>query len=169
MCSSDLLLYALMGVYSGVNDVIHDLAWHEWLIDTNRLLKSHRIDEAMRSHWGPQAKQQFKTWAQDIAEGDKGAQAAVDMALGRLRQGVSVAGLGFNVISAAMQSLGFTQSIVRIGAGWVGRGIARYIRPPLRPHARNQRKVRFHAQPQPHAFSRAERVAQHGAGPVRRA
>lgn len=125
------LLYALTGVYSGVNDVIHDLAWHEWLIDTNRLLKSHRIDEAMRSHWGPQAKQQFKTWAQDIAEGDKGAQAAVDMALGRLRQGVSVAGLGFNVISAAMQPLGFTQSIVRIGAGWTGRGIARYIARPF--------------------------------------
>jgi hypothetical protein len=125
------LLYALTGVYSGVNDVIHDLAWHEWLIDTNRLLRSHRIDEAMRSHWGPQAKQQFKSWVQDIAEGDKGAQSAVDMALGRLRQGVSVAGLGFNVISAAMQPLGLTQSIVRIGAGWTGRGIARYIARPF--------------------------------------
>ena len=125
------LLYALTGVYSGVNDVIHDLSWHEWLIDANRLLRSHRIDEAMRSHWGPQAKQQFKSWVQDIAEGDKGAQGAVDMALGRLRQGVSVAGLGFNVVSAAMQPLGFTQSIVRIGAGWTGRGIARYIARPF--------------------------------------
>lgn len=125
------LLYALTGVYSGVNDVIHDLSWHEWLIDANRLLRSHRIDEAMRSHWGPQAKQQFKSWVQDIAEGDKGAQAAVDMALGRLRQGVSVAGLGFNVISAAMQPLGLTQSLARIGAGWTGRGIARYLARPF--------------------------------------
>ncbi|MCB1914009.1 MAG: hypothetical protein KDG53_19275, partial [Rhodocyclaceae bacterium] len=42
------LLYSLAGVYGGVNDVIHDLAWHEWLIDTNRLLRSQTIDSAIR-------------------------------------------------------------------------------------------------------------------------
>jgi hypothetical protein len=44
---------------------------------------------------------------------------------------VSAAGLGFNVMSAAMQPLGFTQSIVRVGATWVGRGIARTLASPL--------------------------------------
>lgn len=125
------LLYTLSGLYSGVNDVIHDLAWHEWLIDANRLMRSKSIDGAIREHYGPEAKQQFKTWAADIAEGEKGADAAVDLALSRLRQGVSAAGLGFNVMSALIQPLGITQSIVRVGAPWVGRGVMKYIANPL--------------------------------------
>lgn len=125
------LLYTLAGMYSGVNDVIHDLAWHEWLIDANRLLRSHTIDTAIREHYGPEAKQQFKTWVQDVAEGDKGAANAGEMALGRLRQGVSAAGLGFNVMSAAIQILGFNQSVVRVGAPWIGRGVAKYLGDPL--------------------------------------
>lgn len=125
------LLYSLAGVYSGVNDVIHDLAWHEWLIDANRLLRSNAIDSAMREHYGPEAKAQFKSWAADIAEGDKGADNAGEVALSRLRQGVSIAGLGFNVVSAAMQPLGLTQSITRVGAKWVGRGVSKYIAHPI--------------------------------------
>lgn len=125
------LLYTLGGMYSGVNDVIHDLAWHEWLIDANRLLRSHTIDAAIRDHYGPEAKQQFKTWVQDVAEGEKGTDDAVDIALSRLRQGVSAAGLGFNVMSALIQPLGITQSIVRVGAPWVARGVAKYIANPL--------------------------------------
>jgi len=125
------LLYTLAGLYSGVNDVIHDLAWHEWLIDANRLLRSHTIDAAIRDRYGPEAKQQFKTWVQDVAEGEKGADAAVDLALSRLRQGVSAAGLGFNVMSALIQPLGITQSITRVGAPWVARGVRKYLAHPL--------------------------------------
>lgn len=126
------LLYSLAGVYSGVNDVIHDLAWHEWLIDTNRLLRSQTIDRAIRNHYGPEVKAQFKKWSEDIAEGDKASTDAGDIAVNYLRQSVSVAGLGFNVVSAAMQPLGITQSIVRVGAQWVGRGVSKYIAHPVR-------------------------------------
>lgn len=125
------LLYTMAGLYSGVNDVIHDLAWHEWLIDANRLLRSQSIDQAIREHYGPEAKGQFKTWAADIAEGEKGADAAVDLALSRLRQGVSAAGLGFNVMSAIIQPLGITQSVTRVGAQWVGRGVLKYLAGPI--------------------------------------
>jgi hypothetical protein len=125
------LLYTLAGLYSGVNDVIHDLTWHEWLIDVNRLLRNKAIDGAIRNAYGPAVKSQFKTWVSDIAEGDKGAQNAAEVALGRLRQGVSAAGLGFNVMSALMQVTGFNQSIVRVGARWVGKGIAQYIADPV--------------------------------------
>jgi hypothetical protein len=53
------------------------------------------------------------------------------MALSRLRQGVSAAGLGFNVMSALIQPLGITQSITRVGAGWVGRGVLKYLGGPV--------------------------------------
>ncbi|CAB4124847.1 hypothetical protein UFOVP61_41 [uncultured Caudovirales phage] len=125
------LLYNLSGLYSGVNDVIHDLAWHEWLIDTNRLLKSTAIDTAIREHYGPAAVRQLKTWRDAIAEGDAGSQEALDSALGYLRQSVSVAGLGFNVMSAAMQPVGITQSISRVGAKWIGKSVMAYIASPI--------------------------------------
>lgn len=125
------LLYSLQGVYSGVNDVIHDLAWHEWLIDANKILRSDKIDSAIREHYGPEVVRQFKTWVRDVAAGEQGLQAELDSALGRLRHGVSIAGLGFNVMSAVMQPLGLTQSIVRVGAKWVGKGMAQYVASPI--------------------------------------
>lgn len=125
------LLLSLAGVYSGVNEVIHDLAWHEWLIDTHRLLRSHTIDTAIRTRYGAQVKKQLSEWAKDIAEGDSAASGQAERALGALRQGVSAAGLGFNVMSALMQPLGLTQSVVRVGPKWVAKGVAKFIASPV--------------------------------------
>jgi hypothetical protein len=124
------LLYTMAGMYSGINDVIHDLSWHEWLIDANKLLRSQSIDEAIRSQYGPEFKDQLKTWVNDVAVGEQMAQNAGEMALGRLRQGISAAGLGFNVMSALQQVTGFNQSIVRVGAKYIGRGISKTIANP---------------------------------------
>lgn len=137
------LLYTLQGLYGGVNEVIHDLAWHEWLIDANRLMRSDKIDTAMRETYGPAAVRQFKTWREAIAVGDAGTQEALDKVLGRLRQGVSVAGLGFNFMSAAMQPLGLTQSIVRVGGKWIGKGVAQYVANPMAAARDVQSKSEF--------------------------
>ena len=126
------LMYSLSAVYNGVQDVIHDLAWHEWLIDTNKLLRSDKVDSAIRQHYGPEVVRQIKDWVKDNAAGDRPAQAGLDEALSRVRRGVSMAGLGFNVMSAAMQPLGITQSIVRVGAPWVARGVAQYVANPFK-------------------------------------
>jgi hypothetical protein len=125
------LLYTLSGMYSGVNDVIHDLAWHEWLIDANRLLRARSIDASIRSHYGPEVKQQFKDWSAAIAEGEKGLDHAGEIALAWLRQGISAAGLGFNLMSALMQLTGITQSVSRVGAKWIGLGVNAYVSHPI--------------------------------------
>jgi hypothetical protein len=129
------LLYTLQGVYSGVQDVIHDLSWHEWLIDVNRLLGAKDLDSAIRTTYGAEAVRQIKSWRDDIAEGDAGQSRPLERTLGRLRQSVSIAGLGWNVMSAAMQPLGFTQSIQRIGLEWVTKGVMRSIGSPLKAGA----------------------------------
>ncbi|MCH2240946.1 MAG: hypothetical protein MK041_03210, partial [Aquabacterium sp.] len=124
------LLYSLAGVYSGVNDMIHDLSWREWLMDANKILRSDKIDSAIRQHYGPAAVKQLKTWVQDVTAGERGAQDAVEQVLSHLRQGISAAGLGFNVMSALLQPLGLTQSIVRVGGKWVGRGVMQFLGAP---------------------------------------
>jgi hypothetical protein len=124
------LIYTLAGMYSGINDVIHDLAWHEWLIDANKLLRSQSIDQAIRTQYGPEYKQQLKTWVQDVAAGEQAVQNEGEIALNYLRQSISAAGLGFNVMSAIQQITGFNQSIVKVGARYIGRGIAQTISSP---------------------------------------
>lgn len=125
------LLYSLDGIYNGLQEVIHDLSWHEWLIDTNRLLRDKKVSAAIREKYGPEAHQQFKKWVEDVAVGERAAQNSGEVALGWLRQGVSISGLGFNVMTAAIQPLGLTQSIVRVGPQYIARGIARFIGSPL--------------------------------------
>lgn len=126
------LTYSASAYFSALNDVIHDLAWHEWLIDSNKLLRSDKIDGAIRERYGPEAVGQLKSWVNDIAVGERGMQAALDTISSVLRQGVSAAGLGFNIMSALLQPLGITQSAVRIGWKWVGQGLSDYITNPAR-------------------------------------
>jgi hypothetical protein len=125
------LVYTLQGLYSGVNDVIHDLAWHEWLIDANRLLRSEKIDAAIREHYGPAVVRQLHSWRDDIAIGDARANHAIDQFSAFVRRNVSLAGLALNVKSALMQPLGFTQTIVRIGGKAAAQGIKQYIANPV--------------------------------------
>lgn len=124
------LLYTLAGMYSGINDVIHDLAWHEWLIDANKLLRSTSIDKAIRTQYGPEFKKQLKVWVDDIAAGEQAIQNDGEVALNYLRQSISMAGLGFNVMSALQQVTGFNQSIVRVGLKYIGRGVSQTLKSP---------------------------------------
>ncbi len=125
------LLYSLDGFYNGVQEVIHDLAWHEFLIDANRLVRDKRVAAVIRDKYGPEVHQQFKAWLQDVAQGEQPVRNAGESALSWLRQGVSVSAMGLNVMTALIQPLGLTQSITRIGGKWVGRGLAKFIGEPV--------------------------------------
>jgi len=126
------LIYTLAGMYSGINDVVHDLAWHEWLIDANKLMRSNTIDSAIRTQYGPQYVQEIKSWIKDVAAGEAGSQGGVDIALNFLRQNVSAAGLAFNVVSAAMQITGFNQSIDKVGLKYIGVGVGKTMANPIK-------------------------------------
>ena len=125
------LLYTLDAAFGGINDVIHDLSWHEWLIQTQRLLRDPEFANAVRETRGPEFLKQLRDWAKDNAAGERKIGVAGEAALSWLRQGISASGLGFNVVSAAMQITGFNQSIVRLGAKYVGRGVAQFAASPI--------------------------------------
>lgn len=95
-----------------LNTEVHDLCWREFVIDATRLMK--KIDRTIRMHYSPEVLRLFNNWIKDIALGDmpttgRGA------AIGRLRRGVGIAGLGFNIVSAIAQSSGITFSAARLG------------------------------------------------------
>lgn len=126
------LVYSFAGIYSGFSDIIHDLSWHEFLIDTNRLLRSSRIQNAIKDHYGTDYLRQLQGWVQDIAVGDNQTLAAGEEALRTVRRFASMAGLGFNAVSALKQPLGLLQSVARVGGGDILTATAQFIASPVR-------------------------------------
>lgn len=114
-------------IFEHVDQVIHDLAWHEYLIDANRLLRASAIDGAIREHYGPEVLRAMRKALDDVAAGDIPAQNAFERSINYLRTGATVAGLGWNLTTSLLQPIGLTQSMVRIGPKWVGRGLAQWI------------------------------------------
>lgn len=124
------LLYSMDGLYSGVNEIIHDLSWHEWLIDANRLLRNKALDGAIRTGYGADVTQQFKTAVRDIAGGEMPTGTAFEKGIGDLRAGAMVAGLGFNIVNTIINTTGITNSIVRTGPRWVAQGLGKFSQNP---------------------------------------
>ena len=146
------LVYNFAGIYSGFSDVIHDLAWHEYLIDANKLLRATRLQNAVKDHYGTDVLRQFKTWIQDIAVGDNETLAAGEDALRTVRRYASMAGLAFNVVSALKQPLGILQSVARVGGQDILGATAQFIRNPVAmtreaqgasPFMQNRARTRF--------------------------
>lgn len=125
------LLLSLSVAYNGIQEVIHDLAWHEWLIDANKLLKSTTIDKAIRENYGAEVKRAFLSWRDAIARGADVEHTGGEVAATFMRQNISTARLAFNLMSAAKQPFGLFQSGVRIGWGNLAKGMAEYIKNPI--------------------------------------
>lgn len=115
-------------IFEHVNQVIHDLSHHEALLDVGRVLGHKNVQDAIYETHGDIVYKQFKTGVRDVAFGDVPATNAFERSINHLRQGATVAGIGWNLATSLLQPLGLTQSIVRIGGKWVVRGIGRWIR-----------------------------------------
>lgn len=115
-------------IFQHTTQVIHDLTHHEALIDIGRVIGSDEVDQAIRETLGPRAVDQFTRALHDIAVGDTPAQHEMESAIGYLRTGATVAGLAWSVSTMMLQPFGLTQSVSRIGAKWVFRGTAKWVR-----------------------------------------
>jgi hypothetical protein len=124
------LLYTMDGLFQGINDVIHDLAWHEWLIDVNKFMRSRRLDTAVRGTYGAERVQQMKKAIEDIARGDAPETDALEKVVAHLRHGSVTAAMGFNIVNAVINVTGLTQSFYRIGGKWALKGIGEFAANP---------------------------------------
>ena len=126
------LLLDLSVTYNGLNEIIHDLTHREAVIDAARLLKSSSIDKAIRETLGAQAKQKLNKALEDIARGNTAPVKGFDKFSGLLRQNVSMTGLGFNVVSAAVQLTGFIPAVARLGGKYAWVGLSQYTTHPIK-------------------------------------
>jgi hypothetical protein len=122
------LRYDFGVIFQHVDQVIHDLSWHETLIDINRLLRSGRIDGALRNHYGSEVIKSMRKTIEDVTIGEIGAQNVFEAAINHVRTGATIAGLGWNLTTSFLQPIGLTQSMARIGVKWVAKGATRWLR-----------------------------------------
>lgn len=115
-----------------LNEVIHRLSWQDWLIDATRLVNDRKVDAVIREHYGDEALTDIRDTLTDLARGDLPPQGPVDKIIRHLRVGTSIAGMGWNVVTALLQPSGAMQSIKRIGAGWFTRGMNEYLQHPVK-------------------------------------
>lgn len=116
----------LAGLTQHISQVVHDLAWHEWFIDANRLLNDSRIHGAIRDHYGAQTARAMRDAINAIAVGDAVHQGQIDQLLLRMRAAVTRSIMGVSVTTAFLQPFGLTQSMARIGVMPVLKGAARW-------------------------------------------
>ena len=117
-------------IYEHLNEVIHDLALREYLLDTNKLF-NHRVNgttlkQTILDQYGDQYFREITDAIRDISIGDIGARNSFEKSMARLRAGVSIVGMGWNLMTGLMQPLGLTQSMVRVGPKWIAKGLMKF-------------------------------------------
>lgn len=119
----------LSNCFDALNNEVHDLCWREYVIDAQRLLKGG-VSEQIRGYYGADVARDFQKWLQDVALGEQRPREGCEAWLSTLRQGVGLAGLGFNVVSAISQFTGLISTTSRLGA-YTGVGLGQYVRNPI--------------------------------------
>jgi len=137
------LLLSLNAMVGSLQDTIHYLHWQPWIIDANRLIKA--MDAPMRRYYGSEVVHQLRQWTGDNAAGSQPTRNAAERKMVELARNVTFAGLAFNVLSAAKQVTGYTQSISVIGAKWMARGVAHAMRNPRQAYLQAVDKSSFMA------------------------
>lgn len=106
----------LSGLTNGLQDVLHDVTWREWLAHTGRVVT--KIAPTVGKYYGADGQKVLTDWLRNIARGERQPKSgSMDRFAMALRHGVSIAGLGFNVVSAVVQITGLIPAATRVGVG----------------------------------------------------
>lgn len=125
----------LKALYEGLNDVIHDLAWHEWLIDTKRVLDGaggpdSGLRAAIKERYGYNVAKEFEEWRKDIASGGR-SEGKRDLQ-SFIAKTVGISTMGFSFNSALVQLTGIGYVIPRVGAAALSVALGKYLTSPFK-------------------------------------
>lgn len=127
----------MVALYEGINDVIHDLAWHEWLIDTKRVLdgmgkeRDNGLRAAIKERYGYNVARAFDDWRKEVAAGGRVTDPTTDAVLGFFTRNVGIATMGYSVTSAIVQLTGIGYVLPRVGPVNLARGMVKLLSNPL--------------------------------------
>lgn len=110
-----------------VEELIHDLAFHEWAIQSHKVLYSDKVKAAILQHYPISMLDNLRKERENIIKGNIGAVGAGDQVIRSLRKWSAVGALAFNFNAGLMQPIGLLQAIPRIGATGLAVGVMRAL------------------------------------------
>lgn len=118
----------LRGAFEGFENTIHDVCWDEWVTDTRRLFgRNSVLDNAIRTYYGAETITAIRQWIKDTAVGKNNQTAMGDEIATFARKNISLVGIGFNLVTAAIQTVGITQTVVALGGKWTLSGVGDFV------------------------------------------
>lgn len=118
-------------MFRHIDQVIHDLAFREAVIDVHKIISSDIFRGTLRDVKGVHAPKYMDAWLRHVAGGDMVDMSPIDPFLRHARIGMSIAEMGFSIRTMLVQPMGITQSVARLGVGRVVAGIARFYANPF--------------------------------------
>jgi hypothetical protein len=116
-----------------LNEVAHDLAFREAVMDAFKFLSDDRVREAIRSAVGPEYEKQTQVWLKAVANEwavDRRGLEGIDKFLQTARANTAIVGMGFRVSTMFSQVAGFANSIQRLGSASMMAGIRDFYKDP---------------------------------------
>jgi hypothetical protein len=120
-----------VAMYSGLNEVIHDLAWHDFAISATRLLRDKSFQRVIKERYGLETYNAIKDWVDVVVAGDRTKYDSLEQIAIFARQNVSVAAMGIRLLTAAVQPTGIFPAMTRTGVGPMVRAIAEFAYSPV--------------------------------------
>jgi hypothetical protein len=120
----------MSGLYAGINEVIHDLAWRTWAMDANRLLRDKEFQTVINSIYGRETYSAIKNWVDATVRGERGNYDVIENIAIGVRRNVSVSAMGLKFVTAAIQVTGLIPATVRTGITPMVRAVAYFAANP---------------------------------------
>lgn len=119
-------------IYSGLNDVIHDITHYQAVVNADRLIRESKVHQAINRFYGPEVYGEIRKAILDIAAGDKPTRDAGEDVARFIRRGSVASMMAWNLVSAIQQPFGVAMAVPRTGlknmlAGFSGFGSAKEI------------------------------------------
>lgn len=127
------VLLSLQVVGQHLNEISHDIAFREAVIDSYRFLTDKRIVEGVNAALGPEYAAQFQPWLKHIANEwaiDRKGVEGIEKFAGALRTNTTVVGMGFRITTMLSQTAGFANSIQRLGTIGMADGLRAFLKNP---------------------------------------
>jgi len=115
-----------------IHTVIHDLAYREPVRNARKLIWDPEIKRAVIDAQGEHVYNQLQHWLRAVATERVVENNWAEIALRRVRTGTTMFSMGFRVSTVIAQPLGFFNSLVRVGAADLGKGIIQMTRHPFK-------------------------------------
>lgn len=127
------VLLSLNVIGSHLNEVAHDLAFREVVMDGYKFLSNDKVREAIRSALGAEYEKQTLVWLKAVANEwalDRRGLEGIDKFLQTARANTAIVGMGFRISTMLSQTAGFANSVQRLGSANMLRGMRDFYREP---------------------------------------